>query len=302
MQEEKIPTSIPNPSPEEKLPDPLSLFSQSLALLRKNLLKFLAITLIPYIITFISLFFSIIVLTFLTVVMSKAPKGHGQTFYNSLNSSPSGVIFSPPYAAPPLLVPFFIIATITFLIIIVSYTWGHAAFIFQIMENQAGVIESFSKSKKKVIQLILMSLLLGLIIMAGWFLFVIPGIIFWLWFSLSSIALIAEDLKAIEALKKSKFYVQGRLLAVLGRFLAIFAFFIGLLILTTIPVQLARFLGIKILSFIFLLAQLFLAFLFNPFFTIYSFLIYKNLKNIKAYSNPQTENLTFINSRPQPSV
>jgi hypothetical protein len=54
------------------------------------------------------------------------------------------------------------------------------------------------------------SILTALAVLGGLILFVIPGFIFWAWFSLSSYTLVAEDLRVVASMKRSKELVRGR--------------------------------------------------------------------------------------------
>ncbi|HAZ28881.1 MAG TPA: hypothetical protein DCY48_03865 [Candidatus Magasanikbacteria bacterium] len=66
---------------------------------------------------------------------------------------------------------------------------------------------------------IAVSLLIGIIVLGGIILFLIPGIIFAIWFAFSLYAVILDNQKAIPALKTSKHLVSGRLGAVFVRLL-----------------------------------------------------------------------------------
>jgi hypothetical protein len=69
--------------------------------------------------------------------------------------------------------------------------------------------------------MILVGLLCGLIIMAGYILLVIPGIIFSVWYSQAAYAYLLEGRTGVAALNRSKEMVQGRFWAVWGRMLLV---------------------------------------------------------------------------------
>jgi hypothetical protein len=77
-------------------------------------------------------------------------------------------------------------------------------------------------SKNKIGGLFLVGLLTGLAIMGGFILLIIPGIIFLVWFALSSYVYVYEGIGGTEALKRSKYYVSGRWGAVFWRFFFLF--------------------------------------------------------------------------------
>lgn len=60
-------------------------------------------------------------------------------------------------------------------------------------------------------------LLVSLAVLAGFLLFIIPGIIFAVWFMFAYYALLFEEKRGVEALKTSKRYVKGHWWGVLGR-------------------------------------------------------------------------------------
>lgn len=61
------------------------------------------------------------------------------------------------------------------------------------------------------------SILVGLIVLAGMFLFIVPGLIFAVWYSFALLIFVLEGTKGYEALKKSKALVSGRFWPVVWR-------------------------------------------------------------------------------------
>lgn len=61
------------------------------------------------------------------------------------------------------------------------------------------------------------SILVGLIILGGMFLFIIPGLMFAVWYSFALLVFVLEGTKGYEALKKSKALVTGRFWPVVWR-------------------------------------------------------------------------------------
>jgi len=119
---------------------------------------------------------------------------------------------------------------------------------------------------------------LGYIVAGGYLLFIVPGVIFTIWFIFSQYILVTENIGGMDALLKSKAYVKDRWFDILIRFLVIWAIATG--------VGLVPLLGI---IFSFLIA---------PFSMIYSYLIFEDLKalNPEPLDYPKTtkEKLTWI--------
>lgn len=79
----------------------------------------------------------------------------------------------------------------------------------------------YKKGWKKMWKYFLASLVLGLIIIGGLILLVVPGIMFAIWFSFTLFLVFDKDLPVKQALKDSKAMVKGRFWKVLGRFIVI---------------------------------------------------------------------------------
>jgi len=171
-----------------------------------------------------------------------------------------------------------LLAILFFVIIFISQAWGQTALLYAIKDNQEriGVVESYRRGWHKIISYWWVSLLAGFITLGGFLLLIVPGIIFAIWFSSAAFILIAEDLKGMNALLKSREYVKGKWGDVLWRL-----FFIGALslIIYLVPALIFGLLkipfGLKISSFI-------IGLFWSPLAMTYSFLIYSNLKALKG--------------------
>lgn len=73
------------------------------------------------------------------------------------------------------------------------------------------VMESISVGFGRIIPLFLTSILMGLAIMGGLILLIIPGILFAFWFSLSTHAVVLEKMSGTTALKRSKALMSGNI-------------------------------------------------------------------------------------------
>ena len=154
-------------------------------------------------------------------------------------------------------------------------TWMTASLIYLIKEreNKIGIKQSLRKGWSVILSFIWIGFLVGLCVFGGSLLFIIPGIIFAVWFAFSEYILIDKGIKGSKALSKSKELVQGFFGGVLWRLFIIAA--IGMLVgflQESVEEQMAVSIIIGLITTFFL----------TPFATIYSFLLYENLKRIKT--------------------
>ena len=92
-------------------------------------------------------------------------------------------------------------AVLTVVLIIIGL-WAQVSLIFAIQgrEQKTGVIESFRKGWHKILSFVWVSILAGFLILGGFGLFIIPGIIFSIWFIFSTYVLVAEDKNGMQAI------------------------------------------------------------------------------------------------------
>jgi hypothetical protein len=76
--------------------------------------------------------------------------------------------------------------------------------------------ETYEASKAIWARVLWTSMLSGLAIASGFLLFIIPGIVFAVWFSLSVYIAVEEGLGAVDSMKRSKELVQGHAVEMLG--------------------------------------------------------------------------------------
>src|SRR3989344_3264730 len=97
------------------------------------------------------------------------------------------------------------------LAVIVIQLWSQIALLCAIKdrEENIGIKESYRRGRGKIISYFWVSFLSGIIITGGLFLFFVPGLIFFIWFSLASFVFISENKKGWSALAASKNYVKG---------------------------------------------------------------------------------------------
>jgi len=169
-------------------------------------------------------------------------------------------------------------AILFFVIIFISQVWGQIALLYAVKDSQEriGVVESYRRGWHKIFSYWWVSLLVGFITLGGFFLLIVPGIIFAVWFSLAAFVLIAEDLKGMSALLKSREYVKGKWGSVFWRF-----FFIGVIsfIISLVPILIFSFLKIPFGEEI---SRFVIGLFLTPLTMTYAFLVYSNLKAIKG--------------------
>ncbi len=175
-----------------------------------------------------------------------------------------------------------LLSVVFWLIAIIVGFWVSIALIFVIKdkEEKIGTIEAFRISWHKLIPFIWVSVLAFLTTIGGFILLIIPWIIFLFWFVFSTYVLVCEDIRGMNALFRSKQLVTGYWWKVFGRFfiMNIFVFLVFLLI-GFISFLLLPLLGeIIVILLIFSIFTLF----FIPFITVFSFLLYEDLKKQKA--------------------
>jgi hypothetical protein len=175
-----------------------------------------------------------------------------------------------------------LLGLIALLVIIYICVWATVAQLYAIKDQteRIGWQEAFKRSKGKIWVFFGTGLLSGLAILGGFILFIIPGIIFGLWFSQSPYIVIEEGLAGSAALKRSKFYVKGRIGQIFGKLFYIgfvtVALYVALGIVLAIFGSLA---GIKYdnLSWI---SNIF-SIIWTPVVTVYGYLIYKYAKQTR---------------------
>ena len=171
----------------------------------------------------------------------------------------------------------FALAALIFLIYL--GVWGTVAGIIAIKDSGEKIDwkEAYRRSKPLINVFFTTGLLAGLAVMGGLILLIVPGIIFGLWFSQSNYVVVEEGLANTAALKRSKHYVKGRLMEVIGKYVYIGLITLGLYILVGIFISLVGALsGLKQqeLSWISNIFSL----IWTPMVTVYGYLLYKALK------------------------
>lgn len=161
------------------------------------------------------------------------------------------------------------------------YTWSTLALILSV-GKELDISESFKEASKLLVPFIWISLLIAMIVAGGFALFIIPGILFSIWFFFASYVLAFENIKGLPALMRSKHLVKGKWWGVLWRILvlAIIFSFVNVAVKFIPPLQkvdyipLSELLNDVIYSFLWLF--------FFPLSLAFHYLIYKNLSELKS--------------------
>ncbi|MGB9877947.1 MAG: hypothetical protein ACPLPS_09295, partial [bacterium] len=149
------------------------------------------------------------------------------------------------------------------------------------LEEKTSLTTAFKKSWRFSLPFLWVVIVCKLIWVGGWILGFIPGILFYIWFSLAVFAFLFEDKRGFSALQRSKQLVRGKFwwvflrILFLGLILGILNY--GLAFLATFKINyipLSYFLMKIVLSFL----QIFNA----PIFFIFTYLIYKDLREFKV--------------------
>lgn len=181
---------------------------------------------------------------------------------------PSGIFFSILFLAGKISIFWLIILGIILAIGMITINiWPSLALIYAIKETEknVGVKESFTQTKNKIIPALWISFLLALALVVGYLFFIIPGILISIWFTFIFYVLIEENLRGTKVFSRSRKLVEGYWWQVFLR---------------TLIIVLISFVSNILIddNFVRIVFGLFLS-SFSP---VYYFLIYQNLKKIKA--------------------
>jgi hypothetical protein len=169
------------------------------------------------------------------------------------------------------------------LLIIYVGTWAQLAMqhVIAFSDQNMRAWESFQKSRSKVWPFMWLGFLSSVIVGGAFLLFIIPGILFVIWFSLATYIFIVEGITGMPALLKSREYVRNYWWAVFGRHLAIglisFIFSLFIAFLPGVIDNMAEGSGV-VVNILLTIANIVIA----PIFAFYPYLMYKYLKSIKG--------------------
>ena len=104
--------------------------------------------------------------------------------------------------------------------------WSQLAMLAVVKKNDISWRDAYRTTKKLVWPYFLFLLLMGLVVMGGMGLFIIPGLIFAFWFSQAVFVFFEEHRRGFDVLLASREYVRGKFWIVIGRGLALTLFLI----------------------------------------------------------------------------
>jgi len=145
---------------------------------------------------------------------------------------------------------------------LIAFGWGYGAFVLAAAKDRLSFEGALKQSWQKVGSFIWVLILAKFIVMGGFCLFFVPGVIFATWFAFAIFIFAREGVTGMDALLKSKEYVRGYFWDVFLRFLVV-----GLILM-----------GIGWVPIIGALLMLFAA----PFMALYVYNIYTDLRRLKG--------------------
>lgn len=171
-----------------------------------------------------------------------------------------------------------IFLTLISLISIIFSLMGQSALFFSIKDSKenTGVMDSYRKALSYFFSYIWVLILMGCIVLGGFLLFIIPGIIFMTSFSFAIVILINENEKGMNALLKSREYVRGMWWAIFGK-----SFTAGLII--SLPLYgISAILYILKVPYYQIISTFLYSFFLLPLIFSFHFLLYQHVRTIKG--------------------
>jgi hypothetical protein len=144
----------------------------------------------------------------------------------------------------------------------IAMSWGLAAFTSAAVDDHLKIRDALAKGWLKARNFIWVSSLFAFIVGGGFFLFLIPGVIFLIWFLFAQFIVVAEDERGMDALLKSKEYVSGKWFDIFLRVLILWLISVGFNLIPVVG---------PILSIFFI-----------PFMILFIKLIYEDLRDLRG--------------------
>ena len=164
-------------------------------------------------------------------------------------------------------------------VLAIFITWiGKGALIKNINDNK-GIVESLNYGWHNLASIVWVDILTSIIIIIGFILFIIPGILFSIWYAFALMVLILENKKGMQALKQSRELTRGKWQGIFVRIIILYFIIIviNILLFGIIFINNSQILK----DTVFAIAMV----LFTPFMFAYTYVIYKNLKGEEARKN-----------------
>jgi len=179
------------------------------------------------------------------------------------------------YAFESAFFPGAVFSAVDFLCSIIVSAWSYASLLFVVKDRKEGIDfkEALERGWTRIVPFFWISSFVFAAVLGGTIFFIIPGVIFSVWFLFSACVLVAEGKKGVSAMKRSRQLVKGRWWDV---FLKVLMWML-LFILAVIAVETGSFISFGQASpeWVSEMASLFLI----PFYSIYVFLIYEKARD-----------------------
>ncbi|RQW82565.1 MAG: hypothetical protein EHM79_18070 [Geobacter sp.] len=159
-------------------------------------------------------------------------------------------------------VAFFVTVSLGILVGVACSLWCYSGFLCAVVDDTLRLEDALTRGKELLLPLAWIFLLTAFIVTGGYFLLIIPGVIFTVWFFFAQFIVPGENVRGMEALLKGREYVRGHWLDVALR---LFLIWVVSCVVSFIP-----FFG------------MILAVLFFPYVMIFHCLIYRDLRAIKG--------------------
>ena len=193
-------------------------------------------------------------------------------------------------------IPIIIIILGTILIVLMSIIMEalvQIALIYAIKDSQENisVVESYRRGWHKILPYLWVTFLTALIVMGGFVLFIIPGIIFAFWFGFSVYVLVSENLSGMDALLKSRDYLKGKIGSVAWRLFIVGVIFLIISFIVNLIFAIPGIGAVKSIG------RFLVNLLATPLLLIYSFLLFSKIKEIKgdfAFDNSKGRKTKYI--------
>ena len=199
----------------------------------------------------------ITILTFLPIAIFQILAGFYKNNFVLENFSGSGIEFG----------------LIALIVLAIFISWvGKGALIKNINDNK-GIRKSLDYAWHNLASIVWIDILTSIIVIIGFILFIIPGILFSIWYAFSLMVLILDNKKGWQALKQSRELTQGKWWGIFERLAILYIIIIVVNILLSRADSLIN--GSQILTdVVFTVIMV----LFTPFIFAYTYTIYKSLK------------------------
>lgn len=153
---------------------------------------------------------------------------------------------------------------------VILLNWNMAAVFAIVMDKNLNFMSALQKGRHYLWPFCSVSILLVTILMLGFSFFIIPGIVFSVWFAFSLFVLFDEDEKGINALLISREYTRGYGFSTFLKLTSIS--FISLFVFSV--------------TFIFPVIGQFLYYAYTPYFLLFLFSVYNDLKKVQYGKTP----------------